>query len=130
MTNHPKPSPVEIFAEMGHLLAKLCTDRLWAVIIVILAWLFNPIGGLATTLLIVSIYARSRRAPDEPFTIDLTIQPKTYLILVIIGSLLVVIGLEGLVSALFPRFPWWPAMLIALGGAMVLLGMARRSGDE
>ncbi len=127
MSAESSKSLLQFFAELGDLIARYAVNPSFAIGMVIVSWVFWPIGALIASLLIAKLYAQSQTAshPSQP-ALTLTL-PRSEDWLIFSGLLLIGIGVYSLVRQYLPELPW-AVLLIAVGVLLVGFAYARRGG--
>lgn len=122
-------SPLQFFAKLGDLIAQYAVQPGFAVAMVIVSWIFWPIGALIASLLIAKLYVQSQAAPAEAKQPTPTLNPPRSEDWLIFGGLLLIgIGVYALVREYLPQLPW-SVFLVAIGLLLVGLAYARRGGE-
>ncbi|MCS7198162.1 MAG: hypothetical protein NZ930_05745 [Candidatus Bipolaricaulota bacterium] len=125
-TGRPK-SPLHFFAELGDLIAKYAVNTGFAIGMVIVSWVFWPIGALIASLLIAKLCVQAQTA-SQPSSPSLTLAPPRSEDWLIFGGLLLIgIGVYALVRQYLPEPPW-AVFLIAVGVLLIGVAYARRGG--
>jgi predicted branched-subunit amino acid permease len=116
---------LQFFAELGDLIARYAANPGFAIGMVIVSWVFWPIGALIASLLIAKLYAQSQTAPSQPA--QTLSAPRSEDWLIAGGLVLIGIGVYSLVRQYLPELPW-AVLLIAIGVLLIGLAYARRGG--
>jgi F0F1-type ATP synthase assembly protein I len=119
MSTEQSKSPLQFFAELGDLIARYAANPGFAIGMVIVSWVFWPIGALIASLLIAKLYAQSQTAPSQPA--QTLSAPRSEDWLIAGGLVLIGIGVYSLVRQYLPELPW-AVLLIAIG--VLLIGLA------
>ncbi|MCL6642350.1 MAG: hypothetical protein K6T71_03375 [Candidatus Bipolaricaulota bacterium] len=127
MNPEQSKSPLQFFAELGDLLARYAVNPGFAVGMVIVSWIFWPIGALIASLLIAKLYMQSQTAAQPNPPTPTLAPPRSEDWLIFGGLLLIGIGVYSLVRQYLPELPW-AVLLIAVGVLLVGLAYARRGG--
>ena len=127
-TEQPK-SPLQFFAELGDLIAKYAVNPGFAIGMVIVSWVFWPIGALIASLLIAKLYVQTQTASQPSQAAPTLALPRSEDWLIFGGLLLIGIGVYSLVRQYLPELPW-AVLLIAVGVLLIGLAYARRGGDQ
>jgi len=125
MSTEQSRSPLQFFAELGDLIARYAANPSFAIGMVIVSWVFWPIGALIASLLIAKLYAQSQTAPSQPA--QTLSAPRSEDWLIAGGLVLIGIGVYSLVRQYLPELPW-AVLLIAIGVLLIGLAYARRGG--
>lgn len=129
MSTEQSKSPLHFFAELGDLIAKYAVNPGFAIGMVIVSWIFWPIGALIASLLIAKLYVQAQTA-SQPSSPTLTLAPPRSEDWLIFGGLLLIgIGAYSLVRQYLPELPW-AVFLIAVGVLLIGLAYARRGGGQ
>ncbi len=127
-TEQPK-SPLQFFAELGDLIAKYAVNPSFAIGMVIVSWVFWPIGALIASLLIAKLYVQTQTASQPSQTAPTLALPRSEDWLIFGGLLLIGIGVYSLVRQYLPELPW-AVLFIAVGVLLIGLAYARRGGGQ
>lgn len=127
MNTDPPKSPLHFFAELGDLIARYAVNPNFAMGMVIVSWIFWPIGALIASLLIAKLYTQSQPASQPSQPVPTLAPPRSEDWLIFGGLLLIGIGVYSLVRQYLPELPW-AVLLIAVGVLLVGLAYARRGG--
>lgn len=125
-TEQPK-SPVQFFAELGDLIARYAVNPNFAIGMVIVSWVFWPIGALIASLLIAKLYTQAPTTSQPSQPAPTWTSPRSEDWLIFGGLLLIGIGVYSLVRQYLPELPW-AVLLIAVGVLLVGLAHAHRGG--
>lgn len=128
MSTEQSKSPVQFFAELGDLIAKYAVNPGFAIGMVIVSWVFWPIGALIASLLIAKLYVQSQTASQPSSPTPTLAPPRSEDWLIFGGLLLMGIGVHSLVRQYLPGLPW-AVSFIVVGVLLVGLAYARRGGD-
>jgi len=126
----PERSWLQFLADLGNLIAQYCTDKTYAILVVIVAWILSPIGALIASLLIASIYLKAKIAkePGAPATEEKAIEGEKDLrsspFLILLGLILVAIGGFWLIKEYVEIHWYWT--LIVIGAVLIIIGYLRR----
>lgn len=123
-------SPLQFLAELGDLIAKYAVNPEFAIGMVIVSWVFWPIGALIASLLIAKLYAQAQTTSQPSSPPPTLASPRSEDWLIFSGLLLIGIGVYLLVRQYLPELPWGAVLLIAVGVLLISLAYARRGGDQ
>lgn len=127
MSTEQSQSPLQFFAELGDLIAKYAVNPGFAIGMVIVSWVFWPIGALIASLLIAKLYVQTQTSSQPSQAAPTLAPPRSEDWLIVGGLLLIGIGVYALVRQYLPELPW-AVLLIAVGVLLVGLAYARRGG--
>jgi hypothetical protein len=125
MGTEQSKSSLQFFAELGDLIARYAVNPGFAVGMVIVSWIFWPIGALIASLLIAKLYTQSQTASQQ--SPPALAPPRSEDWLIFGGLLLIGIGVYSLVRQYLPELPW-AVFLIAVGLLLMGFAYARRGG--
>ncbi|MCK4476767.1 MAG: hypothetical protein KAU16_08585 [Methanophagales archaeon] len=117
---------IKFLADIGRGLERNCSDKVIAIILIIVAWTLHPIGALIATLLIANIYfAKKPITEREEGAEDEKVESRYDEIAVTIGLILIVIGSFWFIREYIWIVPW-SAILVIIGILLTLYGLSKR----
>jgi len=129
MNPEQSKSPLQFFAELGDLLARYAVNPGFAIGMVIVSWIFWPIGALIASLLIAKLYTQSQTAAQPNPPTPTLAPPRSEDWLIFGGLLLIGIGAYSLMRQYLPKLPW-AVFLIAVGLLLIGFAYVRRGGGQ
>ncbi|MBC8521446.1 MAG: hypothetical protein H8D26_05590 [Methanomicrobia archaeon] len=116
---------IKFLADIGRGLERHCSDKVIAILLVIVAWTLHPIGALIATLLIANIYLAKKPVIERREVVEEEKVESRYDEAITIGLILIVIGGFWFVREYIGIVPW-SAILVIIGILLTLYGLSKR----
>lgn len=117
---------IKFLADIGRGLERHCSDKVIAIILVIVAWTLHPIGALIATLFIANIYLAKKPVTERgEVAEEEQVESRYDEIVITIGLILIVIGGFWVVKEYIGIVPW-SAILVIIGILLTLYGLSKR----
>jgi hypothetical protein len=114
---------IKFLGDIGREIERHCSDKVIAIVLVIVAWAFHPIGALIVTLLIANIYVAKKPLTER--VEEVKVESRYDEIAVTIGMILIAIGGFWFVREYIQIVPW-SAILVIIGILLTLYGLSKR----